>query len=104
MLQPTSQPVQSDGFLSRYQTRSAKRNSVEVSAPTGQMSTTQVESSLSSGLPGKTPISVAAPRSKNDSSEVFEISWVKRMHRVHWMQRFMLSSTVGPSGMRSFSG
>ena len=54
-MQPTSQPVQIDGFLSRYQTRSAKRKRVEVRAPTGQMSTTQVESGLSSGRPGKTP-------------------------------------------------
>ncbi len=104
MLQPTSQPVQMDGFLSRYQTRSAKRNRVEVSAPTGQMSTTQVESGLSRGLPGKVPISACAPRSKNPSSLVFEISSVKRMHRVHWMHRFMFSITVGPRGIRSFSG
>ncbi len=104
MLQPTSQPVQIDGFLSRYQTRSANRNRVEVSAPTGQMSTTQVESGLSSGLPGKVPISAWEPRSKKPSSLVLAISSVKRTHRVHWMHRFMFSITVGPSGMRSFSG
>ena len=104
MSQPTSQPVQSDGFLSRYQTRSAKRNWVEVRAPTGQMSTTLAEIGLSSGLPGKVPISARAPRSKKPSSPVFEISSVKRTQRVHWMQRFMLSSTCGPSGMRSLPG
>ena len=104
MLQPASQPVQIDGFLSRYQTRSAKRKRVEVSAPTGQTSTTQVDRSLSSTLPGKTPISVRAPRWKKPSSLVPLISSVNRMQRVHWMQRFMLSTTVGPNEMRSRPG
>src|SRR5678815_4369600 len=96
MLQPASQPEQIDGFLSRFQTRSVKRNRVDVRAPTGQMSTTQVESGLSSGRPSTVPISVCAPRLKKPISPVFEISSVNRTHRVHWMHRFMLSITVGP--------
>jgi hypothetical protein len=104
MLHPTSQPVQIDGFLSRYQTRSAKRKRVEVRAPTGQTSTTQVASGLLSSFPGKVPISARAPRLKKPSSPVPAISWVKRTQRVHWMHRFMLRMTLAPSGMRSRPG
>src|SRR3989475_12111479 len=43
MLQPRAQPGQTDFALSRYQTRTAKRKSRSVRAPTGQMSTTLSE-------------------------------------------------------------
>ena len=43
MLQPRAQSVQTDGVLSRYQTRTLKRKSLSVSAPTGQMSITLPE-------------------------------------------------------------
>ena len=97
-LQPASQPVQIDGFLSRYQTRSENRNRVEVRAPTGQMSTTQVESGLSSGLPSTTPISACDPRLKNPEerarlTQVFQrglgepVGFVMPLKRQMWQAR-----------------
>src|SRR3954468_13616882 len=104
MLQPTSQPLQTDSADSRFQTRDSKRNSRVVSAPVGQTSVTQADIQLSSGTPGKTPTSVDAPRLKNASSLVPAISLQKRMHRVQWMQRFMFCTTCGPIGVRSMPG
>ena len=43
MLQPVEQPPQTESVLCRNQTRHLKRKSLEVSAPTGQMSTTLPE-------------------------------------------------------------
>jgi hypothetical protein len=68
------------------------------------MSVTQALIQLSSGVPGKTPTSVDAPRRKNASSLVPVISAVKRMHRVQWMQRFMFWMTCGPMAVRSMPG
>ncbi len=104
MLQPTSQPLQTDSADSRFQTRDSNRNSRVVSAPVGQTSVTHADIQLSSGVPGKTPTSVDAPRLKNASSEVPLISVVKRMQRVQWMQRFMFCTTCGPIGVRSMPG
>src|SRR5436190_10526032 len=104
MLQPTSQPLQTDSVESRFQTRDSKRNSRVVSAPVGQMSVTQADIQLSSGTPGYTPTWVEAPRLKNASSFVFVTSAQKRMHRVQWMQRFMFCTTCGPMGVRSMPG
>ena len=56
MLQPVLQPGQIDGVFFRYQTRTLKRKSRSVSAPTGQMSTTLTESGLSSVFPGNSAI------------------------------------------------
>src|ERR1041384_5028572 len=104
MLHPTSQPLQTDSVESRFQTRDSKRNSRVVSAPVGQTSVTHADIQLSSGVPGKTPTSVDAPRLKNASSLVFVTSAVKRMQRVQWMQRFMFCSTCGPLGVVSMPG
>ena len=82
MLQPTSQPLQTDSAESRFQTRDSNRNSRVVSAPVGQTSVTHALIQLSSGTPAKTPTSVDAPRLKNASSLVSVISSQKRMHRV----------------------
>ena len=48
MLQPVLQPGQMEGVFSKYQTRTLKRKSRSVSAPTGQMSTTLADNGLSS--------------------------------------------------------
>src|ERR1051325_5185670 len=104
MLQPTSQPLQTDSAESRFHTRDSKRNSRVVSAPVGQTSATHADIQLSSGTPGKTLTCVDAPRLKNASSLVPVISCVKRMHRVQWMQRFMFCTTCGPIGVRSMPG
>ena len=88
-LQPTSQPLQTESVVPRFQTRDSKRNSRGVRAPVGQMSVTHALIQLSRGVPGKTPTSVDAPRLKKASSLVPVISAVKRMQRVQWMQRFM---------------
>jgi len=53
VLQPRAQPVQIDRAELMNQTRPRKRKSVEVSAPTGQMSTTLPEYLSSSGWPGR---------------------------------------------------
>ena len=84
----------------RNQTRERKRNSRSVSAPTGQRSTTLPEYGLSSGLPGKTPISSRTPRSNIASSPVFGTSSQKRMQRVHLMHRSQSKTTCGPSSRR----
>src|SRR5689334_14061204 len=99
MLQPTSQPLQTESVESRFHTRDSKRNSRVVSAPVGQMSVTHADIQLSSGVPANTPTSVEAPRLKNASSLVPVISWQKRMQRVQWMQRFMFCTTCGPTGV-----
>src|SRR5438477_2871317 len=104
MLQPTSQPLQTDSAESRFQTRDSKRNSRVVSAPVGQTSVTQADIQLSSGVPGNTPTSVDAPRLKNPSSAVPVTSAQKRIHRVQWMQRFMFCTTCGPIAVRSIPG
>src|SRR5712691_9964004 len=104
MLHPTSQPLQIDSVDSRFQTRDSNRNSRVVSAPVGQTSVTQADIQLSSGVPANTPTSVDAPRLKNASSLVPVISWVKRMQRVQWMQRFMFCTTWGPIAVRSMPG
>ena len=104
MLQPTSQPLQTESAESRFQTRDSKRNSRVVSAPVGQTSVTHADIQLFSGVPGKTPTSVDAPRLKNPSSPVSVISEVKRMQRVQWMQRFMFCTTCGPMAVRSMPG
>src|SRR3977135_951888 len=104
MLQPTSQPLQTDSADSKFQTRDSKRNSRVGSAPVGQTSVTQADIQLSSGVPGNTPTSVLAPRLKNPSSAVPVISVVNRMQRVQWMQRFMFCTTCGPIGVRSIPG
>ena len=103
-LQPTLQPGQSEGVFSRYQTRLRKRNSRTVSAPTGQTSAAQADHSLSSAWPACVQTSVRPPRSRNVSSPVPAISWVKRMQRVHWMQRVMSAMTCGPIIVRSKVG
>jgi hypothetical protein len=103
-LQPTSQPGQTDSVESMFQTRDSKRNSRVVSAPVGQRSVTLADIQLSSGMSGKMPTSVDAPRLKKASSFVFVTSAVKRMHRVQWMQRFMFCTTCGPMGVRSMPG
>src|SRR5438093_13769080 len=64
MLQPRAHPGHTDLAVSRYHTRTWKRKSRSVSAPTGQMSTTLPEYLLSSSRPGKSPISEWSPRSK----------------------------------------
>ena len=62
MLQPRAHPGQIEGEVSRYQTRTWKRKSRSVSAPTGQMSTTLPEYLFSSVLPGEEPdLRVVAP-------------------------------------------
>ena len=54
--------------------------------------------------PGRCRSRSRAPRLKKPSSPVPATSWVKRTQRVHWMHRFMLRITLGPSGMRSRPG
>src|SRR6266550_4180220 len=104
MLHPTSQPLQTDSVESRFQTRDSNRNSRVVSAPVAQTSVTQADIQLSSGVPGKTPTSVDAPRLKKASSLVPVISDVNRIQRVQWMERFMFCTTCGPIGVRSRPG
>ena len=65
------------------------------------MSTTQVASGLLSSRPGKVPISTRAPRLKKPSSPVPAISSVKRMQRVHWMQRVITVLISGPMNFSS---
>ena len=98
MLQPRAHPGQIEGEVSRYQTRTWKRKSRSVSAPTGQMSTTLPEYLFSNVLPGKSPISEWSPRSKMPSSPVPVISSQKRTQREHRMQRSASRMTWGPSG------
>src|ERR1043166_4992903 len=104
MLQPTSQPLQTESADSRFQTRDSNRNSRVVSAPVGQTSVTQADIQLSSGVPGNTPTSVDAPRLKKANSLVPVISDVNRMQRVQWMKRFMFWITCGPMAVRSIPG
>src|SRR5437763_9797174 len=104
MLHPTSQPLQIDSVESRFQTRDSNRNSRVVRAPVGQTSVTHADIQLSSGVPGKTPTSVDAPRLKKPSSLVPVISAQNLMQRVQWMQRFMFCTTCGPIGERSMQG
>src|SRR2546423_10491559 len=101
MLQPTSQPLHTESTESRFQTRDSKRNSRVVSAPVGQTSVTQADIQLSSGVPGKTPTSVDAPRLKKASSPVPVISAQKRMQRLQWIKRFMFCTTSGPIAVLS---
>ena len=90
------QPAHTVGVFFRYHTRVWNRNSLSVSAPTGQRSTTLPEYGLSRRLPGKIPIWLRSPRSKNHSSPVFVTSSQKRMQRLHWMQRSWSSMTCSP--------
>ena len=101
MLQPISQPSQTERVLSSHHTRLRNRNSFVVSAPTGQTSAAQAERSLSSAWPSCVQTNVWPPRSTNASSPVSVISSQKRMQRVHWMQRVMSAMTWGPIGVRS---
>src|SRR3954469_20627065 len=104
MLQPTSQPLQTESADSRFHTRDSKRNSRVVSAPVGQTSVTHADIQLSSGVPGNTPTSGDAPRLKKASSLVAVIADVNRMHRGQWMQRFLFCTKCGPIGVRSMPG
>ena len=101
MLQPISQPSQTDFALSSHQTRLRNRNSFVVRAPTGQTSAAQADQSLSSALPSCVQTNAWPPRSISDSSPVPEISLQNRMQRVHWMQRVMSAMTWGPMLVRS---
>src|SRR6266540_3954810 len=82
------------------QTRPRKRKSVEVSAPTGQMSTTFPEYFESSGWPGKVVMKLSLPRSETPSCGAFATSRMKRTQRVQRMQRSWSRTTSGPSWTR----
>ncbi len=98
MLHPRAQPGQMDLAVSRYQTRTWKRKSRSVRAPTGQMSITLAEYLFSSVVPGKSPISEWSPRLKMPSSPVPVISSQNRTQREQRMQRSASRMTCGPSG------
>ena len=98
MLQPRAHPLQTERAVSRYHTRTWKRKSRSVSAPTGQMSMTLPEYLFSSVLPGKSPISEWSPRLKMPSSPVPVTSSQKRTQREQRMQRSASRMTWGPSG------
>ena len=93
MLSPEAVMPSIEGVFFRNHTRCWKRKSLSSSAPTGQMSTTLPDSSLSSAMPGKTSICSIAPRPSTINSPVPVTSRVKRTHRVHMMQRSEYSST-----------
>src|SRR5256885_8815185 len=80
-LQPREQPVHTDLAVSRYHTRTWKRKSRPVSAPTGQLSTTLAEQLLTRTRPGNRPIYEWSPRLKIPSSPVQVISSHKREQR-----------------------
>ena len=82
------------------QTRPRKRKSVEVSAPTGQMSTTLPEYLLSSGWPGAVSMKLSFPRWATPSCGSLAISRMNRTQRVQRMQRSWSSVTCGPSQIR----
>ncbi len=92
--------MQIDRAEDMNQTRPRKRKSVEVSAPTGQMSTTLPAYGLSSGSPGKVVMKLSLPRSATPSCGAFATSRMKRTQRVQRMQRSWSSVTVGPSWTR----
>ena len=99
MLQPTSQPLQTDSARlevpdARFEAELA-RGQRAGRADVGDAGAT---SSCRAASPGNTPTSVDAPRLKKASSLVPVISDVKRMQRVQWMQRFMFCTTCGPIG------
>ena len=105
MLQPTLQPGQTDGVFSRYQTRLRNRNSRVVRAPTGQTSAAQPDQSLSSGLARRASRRACGRRGRGTSARPSRRSpGVKRMQRVHWMQRVMSAMTCGPIIVRSKVG
>ena len=98
MLQPRAHPAQMDLARSRYHTRTWKRKSRSVRAPTGQMSITLPEYGLSRARPGNIPISEWSPRWKMPSSPVPVISSQYRTQREQRMQRSASRITWGPTG------
>src|SRR6185503_11594969 len=96
MLHPREHDGQTELVFVRNHARLWKRNSLAVSAPTGQRSTTLPEYGLSSRVPGASPISSLLPRPKMPSSCDLETSSVNRTHRLHMMHRSASSTTCGP--------
>ena len=80
-LQPTPQPVQTVGTFWISHGRPSKRYSVEVSAPTGQSSSTLPEKTERYGSSSKVAISVRAPRFRAISWLSSETSSEKRVQR-----------------------
>ncbi len=81
MLQPTGQSPHTVGAFWISQGRASKRYCVEVSAPTGQSSTTFPEKAERYGSSSKVAISVRAPRFRAMSRPSSATSSEKRVHR-----------------------
>ena len=103
MLQPTSQPVQSDGLLLEVPDALGSGTRAAVSAPTGQTSTAQADQRVVERLARRSVQTRASRRRgrRTPSSPVPAISCVNRMQRVHWMHRVMSATTCGPISVRS---
>src|SRR5512145_1725811 len=97
ILNPREQPIHTLSVLAISHARALNRNSLLVSAPTGQTSMTFIEYALSRLLPGKVSIVTRSPRFTNVSCGSPTTSEQNRMHREQEIQRSPSNMTCGPS-------
>ena len=89
MAEPSASITSIDGVFDSSQGRAMNSYGFEVSAPTGQRSTTLPDSSDIMPCSRYVVISMSSPRPMAPSSSTPATSVMKRMQRVQWMQRVM---------------